>query len=357
MLKQILAGTMLLLGMATPALAQEGLSTGPDYDLIYKADRVDEAAEASIAQLRQRAVTALQAKDYATAEVTLRELLQRTPVPADTNFLMGLAKTGLEKWDEARGFMELAVVSEPNRPEPKTRLGLIYAKFNRMEEARRQRQELDSLSIVCGGSCPDSTWINDGLHALDQALSSAEAAGRVSAASLAAVGIDPNSTDKNFDPAKYSLVTFSDTSDLYDLLTQPGRCEPGKTAAPRQPCALILYRPVSEGEGTLAANFKPVFKVVSRNAIWAIHDKELQKVKIDNLYYDEEQIIGKKKAVYSSVALVGNAENDANCAAGKACLGHLVKQNMFGMYNSMPDSVVIVIWGQGMKDPGTTRIR
>lgn len=357
MLKQIIAGAMLTLGMVGPALAQEGLSTGPDYDLIYKADRIDEAADATSAQLRQRAVTSLQAKDYATAEVALRELLQRSPMPADTNFLMGLTKTGLEKWDEARGFMELAVTSEPNRPEPKTRLGLIYAKFNRMEEARRQRQELEALSIACGSSCPDATWITDGLRALDQALSSAEAAARVSAASLAAVGIDPNSTDKNFDPAKYSLVTFSDPHDLYDLLTQPGRCEPGKTAAPRQPCALILYRPMTEGDGTLAANFKPVFKVVSRNTIWAIHDKELQKVKIDNLYYDEEQIIGKKTAVYSSVALVGNAENDANCAAGKACLGHLVQQDMFRMYGNMPDSVVVVIWGQGMKDPGTTRIR
>jgi hypothetical protein len=107
----------------------------------------------------------------------------------------------------------------------------------------------------------------------------------------------------------------------------------------------------------LAANFKPVFKVVSRSAIWAIHGKELKKVKIENLYYDDDEIVGKKKTTYNSVALVGNAENAANCEAAKPCLGHLVAQDMFNMYASMPDSVVAVIWGEGMKDVATQRVR
>ena len=46
-----------------------------------------------------------------------------------------------------------------------------------------------------------------------------------------------------------------------------------------------------------------------------------------------------------------------NCERGLACLAHLVVQDMFRMYASMPDSVVEVIWGAGMKDPGTVRIR
>jgi len=83
-----------------------------------------------------------------------------------------------------------------------------------------------------------------------------------------------------------------------------------------------LYQPVEDTADTLAANFKPVFKVVSRNTIWAIHDKELKKVKIENLYFDDEEIIGKKKTTYNSVALIGNAENVANCEASKPCLGH-----------------------------------
>ncbi|MEQ1779977.1 MAG: hypothetical protein ABMA14_01365 [Hyphomonadaceae bacterium] len=356
MLKQTVSGLIVLLGLAGAAHAQVGLSTKPNYDAIYNADRIDEGAQVTLALLHQQAVTALQAQDYATAEIALREMLQRKPPTSDANFLMGLTKTGLEKWEEARGFLELAVESEPKRPEPKTRLGLVYAKFNRMDDARRQREALGELSVACASTCPDATWITDGLRTLDQALASAEAASRISASALASVSITP-AGKKEFDPRDYSLVTFSDPHDLYDLLTQPGRCEPGKTAGPREPCALILYQPIEDTEDTLAANFKPVFKVVSRNMIWAIHGKELKKVKIENLYYDDDEIIGKKKTTYNSVALVGNAENDTNCETAKPCLGHLVAQDMFNMYASMPDSVVAVIWGEGMKDVATQRIR
>lgn len=348
-------GIVVAVGLVGAAHAQPGLSTKPNYDAIYTADRIDEGAQVTLALLHQQAVTALQAQNYAAAELVLREMLQRKPPTPDANFLMGLAKTGLEKWDEARGFLELAVLSEPRRPEPKTRLGLVYAKFNRMDEAREQREALGELSVACAGTCADATWITDGLHTLDQALASATAASRISASALASVSVAP--ATKDFDPKDYSLVTFSDPHGLYDLLTQPGRCEPGKTAGPREPCALILYRPTEDTEDTLAANFKPVFKVVSRSAIWAIHGKELKKVQIENLYYDDDEIVGKKKTTYNSVALVGNAENEANCEAAKPCLGHLVAQDMFEMYASMPDSVVAVIWGEGMKDVATQRIR
>ncbi len=356
MFRQAFSITVMAMALAGAAHAQVGLSTKPNYDAIYNADRIDEGAQVTLALLHQEAITALQAQDYPKAEVALREMLQRNKPTPDANFLMGLTKTGLEKWDEARGFLELAVVSEPRRPEPKTRLGLIYAKFDRMDAAKQQREALAALSFACGDTCPDATWIADGLHTLDQALSSSEAASRISAAALASVSIVPTGT-KDFDPTDYSLVAFSDPHDLYDLLTQPGRCEPGKTAAPRQPCALILYRPTEDTEDTLAANFKPVFKVVSRSTIWAIHGKELKKIKIENLYYDDDEIIGKKKTTYNSTALIGNVENETNCNASRPCLGHLVAQDMFRMYGSMPDSVVAVIWGDGMKDVGTQRIR
>ena len=129
---------------------------------------------------------------------------------------------------------------------------------------------------------------------------------------------------KEFDPANYSLVTFDDPRDLYKLLTQEGRCPPNKLAEPKQPCALILYTLVDDTKDGRHANFKPVFKVVSKDAIWAIHDKKLQKVGIENLYHDEDEIIGAKKSAYRSVALIGNAENKANCEQTRPCLASLV---------------------------------
>lgn len=343
------------LGAGGVAHAQPGLSTQPDYDLIYKSDRVDEDAQRNLNRLQEQALAALQAKDFATAETALAELMQRGRGDG-ASFLMGLTKIGLEKWDEAQVFLEAAIVEEPKRPEPRTRLGITYAKLNKTDAARQQRAALAGLDGECKRTCKDATWIAEGLALLDQALQSEEAARRVSAAALAAVAA-PAGASKGFDPASYSLVTFDDTDDLYDLLTQEGRCPPRKTVAPRQPCALILYRPTDDKTDVRASNFKPVFKVENRRSIWAIHDKQLQKIRIEDLYFDNVDVIGAARATHISVALVGNAENTANCDKGVPCLKHLVAEDMFRMYGNMPDSVVKVIWGAGMEDVGTTRIR
>lgn len=348
----VIAATLALGGAA---YAQPGLSTAPDYDLIYKADRIDDDADNGLAQLKQQGLAALQGKDFAAAEAAFSEVLRRKPSAVGASFMLGLSKIGLEKWEEAKVALERAVVEEPDRPEPKTRLGLTHIMLQNPEGARQQRDALVMLDVDCGGTCKDALWIKDGIVALDQALAPGVKA-RVSGPALAAVAAPPTQPGV-FDPAKYNLVAFDDSDDLYDLLTSEGRCQPNKTAPPRQPCALILYRPTDDTGASLAANFKPVFKVTSRNAIWAIHDKQLQKIKVDNLYMDVVDVIGGKRTNYASIALVGNAENAANCAQGKPCLGDLVSEDMFNMYRNMPDSVVKVIWGGGMEDPGTVRVR
>lgn len=344
--------------MAPVAWAQPGLSTKPNYDLIDTAGRIDEGTQRDINMLHNQAVAALQAKDYAGAEAKLSELMERTStLPADANFLMGLAKIGLEKWGEAKPYLEAAVAAEPARPEPRTRLGLAQVMLGDGPAAREQREALIQLDIACSKTCTDATWISDGIRTLDQALAT-KAPTAQSAKIAASASAISAATPRGFAPTSYNLVEFSDTADLYDLLTQPGRCPEKTTADPRQPCALILYRPADgTADGGLSANFKPVFKVVNRSTIWAIHDKKLQKVRIEDLYFDNDDIIGKQKAKYMSVALVGNAENTANCTANKPCLGNLVQEDMFRMYSGMPDSVVEVIWGAGMKDVGTVRVR
>lgn len=345
------------LGFAGTAHAQPGLSTKPDYDLIYKSDRIDEDTSRDVAQHYRAGIAALQAKDYVAAETALAQALDFKAAPVNTNFLMGLAKIGLEKWDEARPYLEAAVTKEPKRPEPKTRLGLTYVKLDNADGAKLQRDALAALDADCKKTCDDATWIAEGMAIIDQALKQGASA-KVSAASLAAVAAAPEGeADTGFDPAKYNLVPFDDTEDLYGLLTQEGRCVVKTTAAPREPCALILYQPADGSTGTRSANFKPVFKIVNRTQIWAIHDKKLQKIKIEDLYFDNVDVIGGQKTKYISVAIIGNAENKANCDAGKHCLGNLVSQDMFRMYGNMPDSVVEVIWGAGMKDVGTVRVR
>ncbi|MGH6912034.1 MAG: tetratricopeptide repeat protein, partial [Phenylobacterium sp.] len=319
--------------------------------MIDRVDRVSDGAQTELRALRATALAALQARDYPAAEKAFADLLARAPNTRDASFMMGLTKAGLEKWEEAKGYLEIATTQDPKRPEPKTRLGLTYVKLGNIDGAKQQRGELASLDQACKGACEDAKWIADGLVILDQALDPNRATAIIGApkSGMLAAGTAPASppsvAPKDFDPSKYSLVTFTDTRDLYDLLTQEGRCQPSKLAERKQPCALILYKSDNDTEDTLAANFKPVFKVVNRTQVWAIHDKKLQKVRIEDLYFDEEQIIGKTKSVYRSVALVGNAENAANCAKGLTCLANLVVQDMFKMYSNMPPSVVEAVWG------------
>jgi len=336
------------LALSGVAQAQPGLSTKPNYDGVYNADRIDEAAQRELTILHDAATEALAAQDYAAAEAKAGQLVRRNPTTLDANFLMGLAKIGLGKWDEAKTHLQSAVNKEPKRPEPKTRLGLAYIKLNDLDAAKRQRAELANLDAGCKGACSDATWIAEGIAALDHALAAPGAS--IDAMLAAAVAATPATTSvasvTGFDPAKYGLVVFGGTENLYDALTRDGRCAPKALAAPREPCALILYRPVVEEPGDRNVNFRPVFRVDSRDAIWATHKGKLQKVKIDDLFTDITDTVMAKRQNYHAVALVGNAENKGNCDAGLPCLNSLGSQNMFQMYASMPDTVVKTIWGR-----------
>jgi hypothetical protein len=159
-----------------------------------------------------------------------------------------------------------------------------------------------------------------------------------------------------FDPAKYGMATFGDPTQLYDYLVQPGRCPPKEMAEPKQPCALIFYRPETTGQKQ-AFNFKPVFKVLGPKSIWAMHDGELQRVTAERLYWDAVSIRGVKHK-YVSIAVIGNAENTANCAAARLCLKDMVAENMFMQYQKMPGDVVYELWGGDRpKSHSTERIR
>lgn len=352
------------LAQNNPLSPEKGLWNAPDYDANYNATRIAEDTARELSGRYKLAVAALEAKDFATAEAILFDLSRRDFTKSDTDFLMGLAKTGLNKWDEARTYLEVAVEKEPTRPEPKTRLGLTYVHLGALDAARKQRQLLAGLNTDCNKTCPDAKWIGEGLVVLDEALSTRVADPNAVDTSLEAAleAADAQSDGmpgmpKEIDPTKYSLVAFEDQHDLYDLLTKDGRCPVKQLAEPRQPCALVLYTPIGEAGKGRAANFKPVFGVISPKAVWAIHDKKLQKVEIEDLYFDNDDVIGRKGATYRSAAVIGNAENRLNCESGMPCLNALVAQDMFRMFGNMPDSVVAVIWGNGMKDVGTTRIR
>jgi hypothetical protein len=174
------------------------------------------------------------------------------------------------------------------------------------------------------------------------------------AAESAALTSKSTSVAGTFDPAKYGMATFGDPGQLYAMLTQAGRCPVKETAEPKQPCALIFYRP--ELTGTKQAfNFKPVFKVMSKRSMWAMHDGKLQKVSAEDLFWDAMEIEGVRHR-YVSIAVIGNAENRANCAAQRLCLKDLVAEDMFAQWKKMPADAVSQIWGKSLEPNRAARL-
>lgn len=161
-------------------------------------------------------------------------------------------------------------------------------------------------------------------------------------------------SEEAFVPTNFGIVEFEEPTDLYTRLIETGRCPVKVMAEERQPCAFIFYERVS-GTGK-RINFKPVFRVESPDVIWVMHDRQLKRVSVGKLYSDIVRIRG-QEAKYHSFGVVGNVEDKANCESGRACLQHLVEQNMFLMYQKIPELVVDKLWRNKMVDPGTNVLR
>lgn len=151
------------------AYAQKGLSTGPNLDGIDSANRVAENSRKKLDIMRKAGLELLQKQDFAGAEKAFAKLLAQNPTTSDAHYLMGFAKLGLQNWAEARQFLEIAIAEEPDRPDPKGRLGVAYVKLNEFDLARKQRDELAALSSTCKG-CSDAARIAENLALLDRAL-------------------------------------------------------------------------------------------------------------------------------------------------------------------------------------------
>jgi TolA-binding protein len=118
----------------------------------------------------QDGIAALQAKNFPVAEAVFADVLLRDQNNADANFYMGVTKMSLGKWEEAKKYLEIAAKKTPKNPDPKSRLGVTYAKLGDTEGANGQRAELAKMSEACKGACKLAPYIMDGIQMIDSAL-------------------------------------------------------------------------------------------------------------------------------------------------------------------------------------------
>lgn len=183
-MRRLVLSALVLAAMAAStgaAIAQKGLSTGPDIDAMDRATRIDEQKRRALEQPRKEGLEALQAQDFTLAEKKFTELLSFDPTTSDASYLMGITQIGLKKWPEAKQYLEVAIKNEPKRPEPKLRLGIAALMTGDIDTAKAQRADLADLSSKCG-SCADAKKITDNIATLDKVIAAATKAATPAAA-------------------------------------------------------------------------------------------------------------------------------------------------------------------------------
>jgi predicted Zn-dependent protease len=118
----------------------------------------------------QSGVEAVQARNFQVAEGIFEEILRQNPNHADANLMMGITKMSLDKWEEAKKFLEIAVRKSPKSPDPKSRLGVTLVKLGDIPGAMEQRAALEKMDKDCKGKCRNAEWIASGLAMINAAL-------------------------------------------------------------------------------------------------------------------------------------------------------------------------------------------
>jgi len=115
-------------------------------------------------------IEALRAKNFLVAESAFEDVLRHNKTNPDANFMMGVTKMSMGKWEDAKTYLEIAVRKNPKGPDPKSRLAVTYIKLGDLDGAKKQRTELAKLDAACKGACRDAKWIADGIAMVDAAM-------------------------------------------------------------------------------------------------------------------------------------------------------------------------------------------
>lgn len=118
----------------------------------------------------QDGVAALQAKNLEEAEAIFTEALRYNRNNAEANFYMGVTRMDLGKWEDAKKHLEIAARKKPKHPDPKSRLGVTYAKLGDTAGAYALRADLVKMADACKGACRLSPYISVGIQMIDEAL-------------------------------------------------------------------------------------------------------------------------------------------------------------------------------------------
>ena len=124
----------------------------------------------------RKGVEALQAQRFAEAKRSFSRVLQVAPGDANTNYLAGLAASGLNDLKNAKKYYEKAVKADRDLIVARRELALTYVKMGDRAKAEAELATLTRLQTECAGSCAKTADLNAAVTAVQGALGSAPAA-------------------------------------------------------------------------------------------------------------------------------------------------------------------------------------
>lgn len=121
----------------------------------------------------KKGLEALQAENYKDADRAFGHVLQVIPRDANSNFMAGLARTGLGKLKDARRYYEKAVKYDDNLIPAHQELGITLAKLDEADKARAVLDDLKQRAAACADTCPQAADLKAAIPAVEAALGTA----------------------------------------------------------------------------------------------------------------------------------------------------------------------------------------
>lgn len=118
----------------------------------------------------KKGLEALQAENYKDADRAFGRVLQAIPRDANSNFMAGLARTGLGKLKDARRYYEKAVKYDENLILAHQELGITLARLGEADKARAVLDDLKQRATTCADTCAQAADLKAAVPAVEAAL-------------------------------------------------------------------------------------------------------------------------------------------------------------------------------------------
>lgn len=118
----------------------------------------------------QKGTNALRAGQFKEAKRAFDKVLGSAPRDANTNYMAGLARTGLGDFKGAKKFLEKATRIDPSIVGAWRELGVTYAKLGDRPNAEATLVTLQGKATTCAGQCSDAGPLKAAVDAVTAAL-------------------------------------------------------------------------------------------------------------------------------------------------------------------------------------------